>query len=336
MRVDFGARFGDREGEIRTAIVDATRPAFNGVMLRAESARMPATFAIPPPLAPGDTVVVVAPSSPFPRDELWRGLAWLRSRYRVRIAPGVFERDGYLAGADERRREELARALSDPDAKAVVAVRGGYGALRVVDEVGWDALVRKPKWVVGFSDITALHAMAWRAGVAAVHGPNVTGLSLAAPPSVRAAWLAALERPTAPRVWRGLRVIHAGQARGPLVGGNLAMIHAMASAGRLLVPDGAVLALEDVTEAPYRVDRMLTSLHLGGHLARVSAIVFGGFDRCSPGPDGRTIDEVLEERTRSLGVPVLGQAPFGHGRINEAFVIGMTALVRDGEMHLAT
>jgi muramoyltetrapeptide carboxypeptidase len=112
------------------------------------------------------------------------------------------------------------------------------------------------------------------------------------------------------------------------VGGNLALVHAMAAAGRLALPEGAILALEDVTEAPYRVDRMLTSLQLGGQLARASAIVFGGFDRCLPGPDGRTVNDVLEERTRALGVPVLAGAPFGHGAENEAFVVGAPARVR--------
>jgi muramoyltetrapeptide carboxypeptidase len=327
---------GGGGSETRVAIVDATRPAFNGVMLPSQSASMQGTFAIPPPLTPGDVVIVVAPSSPFPSDELWRGLAWLRTRDRIRVAPGIFERDGYLAGADERRRAELDRALRDPDAKAIVAVRGGYGALRIADEVTWGELAARPRWVVGFSDVTVLLAMAWRAGVAAVHGPNVTGLGPAASPTVRAAWLASLERPRDARVWRGLRVIHRGQARGPLVGGNLAIVHTLATAGRLVIPEGAVLALEDVTEAPYRVDRMLTSLHLGGHLARASAVVFGGFARCDPGPDGRTIDDVLEERTRALRVPVVGNAPFGHGMNNEAFVIGMPALVRDDEVHLAT
>jgi muramoyltetrapeptide carboxypeptidase len=297
---------------------------------------MQGTLSIPPALAPGDVVVVVAPSSPFPHGDLWRGLAWLRARYRIRISPGALERDGYLAGGDGRRLVELDRALADPEAKAVIAARGGYGALRIADDVSWGELVRRPRWLVGFSDVTALHAMAWRAGVASVHGPNVTGLGVATSPVVRAAWLASLERPTAPRVWRGLRVIHGGQAKGPLLGGNLAMVHAMAAAGRLALPAGTVLALEDVTEAPYRVDRMLTSLLVGGHLARASAIVFGGFDRCDPGRDGRTLDEVLEERTRALGVPVLARAPFGHGAHNEAFVLGMPALVRDDEVHLAT
>jgi muramoyltetrapeptide carboxypeptidase len=293
------------------------------------AARLPSTsyalaamLALPPPLAPGDVVAVVAPSSPFPREELLRGLAWLRQRYRLRAGSGLLTRDGFLAGSDARRAGELARAMCDPDVKAIVAARGGYGAMRVLDALPWGELARRPKWLVGFSDVTALHVAAWNAGLASVHAPNVTGLGGDVRPALRAAWLAALERPSAPRAWRGLRVVHAGRGAGPIVGGNLALLHAMAAAGRLAVPEGAVLALEDVTEAPYRVDRMLTSLRLGGHLARASAVVLGGFDRCTAGPDGRTVDDVLRERTQGLGVPVLAGAPFGHGAANEAFVLG--------------
>jgi|SRR5579859_7924774 len=284
-------------------------------------------LALAPPLAPGDLVAIVAPASPFPRDELWRGLAWLRARYVLRMGPGALERDGFLAGSDGRRAEELARAMRDPAVKAIVAVRGGYGTMRLLDGLPWDAFARRPRWLVGFSDVTALHAEAWRAGLATIHAPNVTGLGREANPAVRAAWLAALERPARTHAWSGLRVVHGGAAEGPVLGGNLSLLHAMAAAGRLALPDGAVLAIEDVTEAPYRVDRMMTSLRLGGHLARASAIVLGGFDRCASGSDGRTVDEVLAERTRDLGVPVLAGAPFGHGAHNEAFVLGTRARV---------
>jgi muramoyltetrapeptide carboxypeptidase len=291
-------------------------------------------LALPPRLAPGDLVAVVAPSSPFPHEDLWRGLAWLRTRFRLRVGAGMLARDGFLAGSDDRRADELAGAMLDPEVRAIVAARGGYGAMRLVDRLPWAELARSPKWIVGFSDVTALHAMAWRAGVASVHGPNVTGLGRGTTPATRAAWLAAVERPSSPRSWRGLRVLHAGRSTspGPVVGGNLALIQAMAAAGRLVVPEGAVLVLEDVTESPYRVDRMLTSLRLGGHLAAASAVVFGGFDRCAPGSDGRTVDDVLEERTRGLGVPVLSGAPFGHGDRNEAFVLGSPARVERGDL----
>ncbi len=290
----------------------------NGDML----SRVAPASAFPPPLSPGDLVAVVAPSSPFPRDELLRGLAWLRSRYRIRILAGAFVRDGFLAGDDERRSRELAAALGDGEVRAVVAARGGYGALRLLECVSWDGFARRPKWIVGFSDVTVLHAMAWASGVASVHAPNATGLGRDCTAAERAAFLSCLESPRDPRVWNGLKVLRRGTARGPMVGGNLALVHALAAAGRLRIPEGAVLALEDVTEAPYRVDRMLTSLRLGGYFARISAVVLGGFDRCTPGSDGRTVEDVLEDRLGDLGVPVVAGAPFGHGARNEAFVLG--------------
>jgi muramoyltetrapeptide carboxypeptidase len=291
-----------------------------------------APLSLPPALSPGDLVAVVAPSSPFPRDEFFRGLSWLRARYRIRVASAVFARDGFLAGSDTKRAAELASAMRDPEVKAILAARGGYGALRIVDDLPWAEFARQPKWLAGFSDVTALHASACRVGVASLHGPNVTGLG-GATPRERASLLQGLERPSSPRAWTDLTVIRGGRAEGAVAGGNLSIVHAMAAAGRLRVPDGAVVALEDVTEAPYRVDRMLTSLLIGGHLARASAVVFGGFDRCPPGKDGRTVEEVLAERTAALGVPVLAGAPFGHGAYNDAFVLGRTVRVEGDAVH---
>jgi muramoyltetrapeptide carboxypeptidase len=289
------------------------------------------TFAVPPPLATGDLVAVVAPSGVLVCDELWGGLAWLRARYRIRIGTGIFARSGYLAGTDDRRRDELASAMLDHDVRAIVAARGGYGAMRVIDSLPWKEFAQSPKWIVGHSDVTALHAMAWSTSVASIHAPNVTGLGLGTCASTRGAWLAALERPTSERAWCNLRVVHpgdTGDVTGPIVGGNLALVQAMAAAGRLSIPSGGVLALEDVTEAPYRVDRMLTSLVLGGHLARAGAIVFGSFERCPAGVDGRTVDDVLDSCTRPLGIPILAGAPFGHGQRNEAFMLGALVRVR--------
>jgi muramoyltetrapeptide carboxypeptidase len=248
------------------------------------------------------------------------------------MTPGVLERDGFLAGADSRRQVELGGALADVEAKAIVATRGGYGAMRAIEDRAWESLAHRPKWIVGYSDITTLHAMAWRAGIASLHAPNVTGLSRALP-AERAAFIRGLERPGATHVWRALRVVCSGQARGALVGGNLSLLCALAAARRLWIPDGAILAFEDVAEAPYRIDRMLTSLLLGGYLARVAGFVVGGLERSVPGPDGRTADDVVEHRLRSLGVPVVAGAPFGHGSRNEAFVLGASVRVSRGEVY---
>jgi muramoyltetrapeptide carboxypeptidase len=244
------------------------------------------------------------------------------------MSAGALESEGYLAGSDVRRREELARAMLDREAKAIFAVRGGYGALRIAADLPWTEFARRPKWLVVFSDVTVLHAMAASAGVASVHGPNVSRLG-AASPRVRARWLSAVERPASKGSWEGLRVVRSGSAAGPIAGGNLALLHAMAAAGRLALPEGAILLLEDVGEAPYRLDRMLTSLLLGGHLRRVAAIVLGSFERCGSAAGTDAIEALVWERTASLAIPVLAGAPFGHGPENEAFVLGRMGILAD-------
>jgi muramoyltetrapeptide carboxypeptidase len=204
--------------------------------------------------------------------------------------------------------------------------RGGYGATRIVSRLPWKDL--NPRWIVGFSDTTALHVRALKHGHACIHGPHVTGLGASSSDHLaqnRGAWLAALEHPTVARSWNGLHVLRGGTARGPLFGGNLALMCAMATMNALVVPDGAIVLLEDVTEHPYRVDRMLTSLLEGGHLTRASALVFGTFEQCAPRADGVSIEDVLLDRTASLRIPVLTKAPFGHGTHNEAFTLGAIA-----------
>ncbi|MCL2447770.1 MAG: LD-carboxypeptidase [Polyangiaceae bacterium] len=291
----------------------------------------------PQPLAPGDEVIVVAPSGPCDPNELWRGIAWLRSRYRVRLTPRIFERDGYLAGSDARRASELSGAMLDPAAKAIFAARGGYGAMRIARDLPWREFAGRPKWLVGFSDVTALHASAWAFGVATVHGANVAGLGREPPPITRATWIAALERPGAARVWPGLRVVRGGpEVKGPIIGGNLAVLHALAAARQLALPRGCIVALEDVGEAPYRVDRMLTSLVQGGYFGGVAALVFGGFDRCAPPGIAETawLDGLVADCTRDLDIPAVAGAPFGHAPRNEAFIVGGQARVSGDEVHL--
>jgi muramoyltetrapeptide carboxypeptidase len=282
----------------------------------------------PPPLRPGSIVAVCAPASPFDRDELFRGLAWLRLRYRLRLSSSILARTGYTAGDDARRASELTRAMNDPEVAAIVCARGGYGAMRIIDDLPWNVFVSSPKWLVGFSDVTALHVVANARGICSLHASNVTGLGRSISAAERLSLIHGLEAlPMAP--WTGLETIHRGThgvtARGPVVGGNLALLVGMAAGNRLALPQGAILAIEDVTERPYRLDRMLTSLRLGGHLERLSAIVLGGFTQCDAGPDGVTAAEVLARCTADLGIPVVGSAPFGHGAPNSAFVLGAPA-----------
>ncbi|MCU0681597.1 MAG: LD-carboxypeptidase [Polyangiaceae bacterium] len=276
---------------------------------------------VPPPLRPGDVVAAFAGSSPFDATLAWRGLAFLRSRYRVRFDRSLFERKGYLAGDDARRRRELERALGDPEVRALVAVRGGYGLSRVAHGLDWGAVAQHPRWIVGFSDVTALHVELARLGIASIHGPMIAALGRG-DAWTRDRWVSALESPLAPLAFERLHAWAPGQAEGPLVGGNLSLLHACAAAGRLALPRSAVVLLEDVGERPYRLDRMLTTLAEGGHFRDVAGVLVGDFSDCAPGPDGTRAEDVLRERLGGLGVPVLAGAPVGHDRYNHPLVLG--------------
>lgn len=288
---------------------------------------MPAATACeaPPLLRAGDRIAIIAPSSPFDDAAYHRGAAWLRERYEVIAREDVHVRHGYLAGNDERRRRELEEVLADTSVRAIVAARGGYGATRIVSSVDWSLLRSSPKWLIGFSDVTALHNEALNAGVASLHAPMLAWLG--SHPEGRAAWIDAVERAEYGD-WSNLEVVREGDVDGVSFGGNLALIEACATAGRLRIPERAIFFVEDCTERPYRLDRMLTSLIVGGHLSRVAAVVLGDFTDCNPGPDGVTADEVVRERLSALGVPMVARAPFGHGAVNQPFPIGVPCSVR--------
>lgn len=267
----------------------------------------------PPPLREGGHVRVIAPSSPFDVDDFERGVARLRARYRVTYAPEITVRRGFLAGDDERRRGELARAIDDPEIDAILAARGGYGAMRIAVSIDPARIAARPTLLVGFSDVTALHALWARAGVCSLHASMAGALGRASDAAL-ARWISTIEGAPLPAL-RGLEPLGAarGVAEGPLLGGNLAVLAAMV--GTPLAPslDHAILFLEDVGEAPYRLDRMLTQLLLSGALDRVAGVLLGTFTRCEAGPDGTTALDVLEERLTPLGVPVLSGVEAGHG-----------------------
>lgn len=282
-----------------------------------------APLVIPPALGPGATVRVIAPASPFDRTLALCGMAFLGERYRVQFDWRMFERDGFLAGSDARRRDELARALAAPDVAAVIAARGGYGITRIANDLDFAALRRSPKWLVGFSDVTALHLEAQAAGVASVHAHHAAGLGRG-DAHARAAWLAALESPLSPRTLPG-KTLRPGKVRGPLWGGNLTVLFTCAVTGSLRLPPGAILALEDVTEVSYRIDRMLSALRVGGHVRDIAGVAVGGFTDCPPGQHGVPVEQVLERELSSWGVPVVTGLPFGHDLPNEPLLLGAEA-----------
>lgn len=266
---------------------------------------------------------MIAPSGPFDRTLVLRGMAWLGKRYRVEFDWSIFERTGFLAGNDARRLSELNHALADPGLDAIIAGRGGYGLTRIAHLADYGALLRHPKWIVGFSDITALHVEAAALGVASMHGPNVAALGRS-DDWTQQRFIRALETPHQKTSFEGLGVLRPGLARGRLAGGNLSLLFACQATGRLRFPAGAIVLIEDVTESAYRVDRMLSALLAAGALDGIGGVVVGDFSDC---PDSQrvSVSDVIEERLAGLGVPVLTGLRFGHERYNEFVPLGIFA-----------
>ena len=279
----------------------------------------------PPRLRSGDVIRVVAPSGPVPPDDFAQGAAVLSGRYRLRYDPAdLFRASGFLAGPDQVRLRELLAALRDPDARAVIMARGGYGLLRILAQIDPAALLSANKPIVGFSDGTLLLAQAARAGLASIHGPVVTQLGRLDKED-QDALFAALEEPDGRPLLAGLESLVPGRASGPLLGGNLEVFSRMLGTPYLPDPRGAILFFEDIRERPYRIDRLLTQLELAGIFQAAAGVIAGeliGCDESAPSKPTPTASEVVRERLGRLRIPVALGAPIGHGRRNRALPYG--------------
>jgi muramoyltetrapeptide carboxypeptidase len=288
------------------------------------------------PLADGARVALIAPSGPLENGDLDRAVANVRQLgWEPVVGTSVAERDGYLAGADALRLGDLNRALQDDSVRAVWCVRGGYGLMRLLDRVDYAALRGRPKAIIGYSDVTALHAAASRfAGVRTVHGPTARGrLTAFSERSLRAATSGGQPAGAAPDAV----TLVPGRARGRLVGGNLSLLSALNGTPFQPHYAGAILVLEDVNEPAYRVERMLLQLRLAGHLPQCAGIAFGQFTNApEDGSVGgtRPLADVLAEAARAAGVPAIAGIPLGHVADQWSLPLGAEAELDADSHHL--
>lgn len=274
----------------------------------------------PRPITGGARVHVIAPSGPVPMERFDRGLRVLRramqSSLDVVLAPNLTEQVGYFAGDDGQRLHATQDALADPEAAAVLCARGGYGATRLLGALDPERLRAHPKLLVGFSDITALLCWAWvRCGLPCIHGPVVAQLSTLADDDVaRLVDLMRGDVPTPLQAEEGTAIV-GGTVEGTLVAGNLEVLRSLVGTRAMPSLSGAILAIEEVGERPYRIDRALTHLLSCGALRGVRGVVVGQLVGCEEPPDGNlgpTAAQVVVERLGTLGVPVVTGFPFGH------------------------
>lgn len=302
---------------------------------------------LPPPLIPGDLLCVISPSGGLQQAETLgagafdSGLSiWRQRGYRLQLCDGYDASWGYLAGADSSRRQQLQSALDNPECKAILCSRGGYGGTRLLEDWDWPALpaglsadlaaesstTKLPKWLIGFSDVTSLLWSLAKHGVSGVHGPVLTTLSAEPASSQDRLFRWVEHHEIEPIVGKGwFEAGCGGKAVGTLLPGNLCVAtHLLGTAAE---PDltNVILAFEDVGEAPYRLDRMLTQWRSMGRLRSVGGIALGRFSGWQPTKSGPTlsVEEVMRDRLCDLGIPIVSDLPFGHDGENAALPVGL-------------
>lgn len=288
----------------------------------------------------GDTIGILAPASAPPNPEtIDRSVEVLaRLGFKARLAPHARKRWGFLAGSDRERAADLMRMFADPQVKAIVCVRGGYGTARLLSLLDYRAIRARPKIFVGYSDITSLHcAFLKKSNLVSFHGPmlNSDFVKDNFPEFTLQSFLRTLMQPVAPgSICQGynkktVAILHGGIASGPLVGGNICIL--CASLGTPYQPSfrNAILFFEDLDEVPYRFDRMLTQLLNAGLLQQVAGIAVGINKNCTD-PKAKkakeyrqTLEDVFRERLLPLKVPVVSGLPFGHIPFNATLPIGV-------------
>lgn len=289
-----------------------------------DSTPLPTPILAPSAVIPGDVAYVIAPSGPVPMERFDKGVKVLRRALPLdlRMSANLLEQDGYFAGSDRVRIEALHHAFADPQARVLWCARGGYGVTRLLASLDAERLRAAPKAIVGFSDITALLSWAYtRAGLIGIHGPVITQLSTLHPDDIeRVVEMLRGELPLPLFAAEGT-VLHGGTVEGPLFPANLEVLRALVGTRYFPPLQGAILALEDVYERPYRIDRSLTHLLSCGALRGIRAVILGDFHECDPPEDervGPSAEQVALERLRTLGIPVVSGFRFGHDPVRNA------------------
>ncbi|KIY38352.1 peptidase S66 [Pseudomonas sp. 10-1B] len=281
---------------------------------------------LPRAIAKDACFAIIAPAGPA-RLDTRKASQWFADRgYRCRIYPGASQAQGYLAGSDQQRLQDLYDAFADPAIDAILCMRGGYGSMRLLDRVDFELIRRHPKALIGYSDITALQmAIYRRAGLITFHGGMLNADLLGAKlQPTEASLLAQLGG----HVRAGEQIVHPadfalnsvlpGVASGPLLGGNLSMLGATMGTLAELDTQGCILFIEDVNEPLYRVDRLLTQLRLAGKLEGVKGVLVGDF----AGITTAALTPLLEDIFGPLGVPVLAGWRSGHCDPNVCLPLG--------------
>lgn len=294
----------------------------------------------PPALKKGDLIGVVAPAGVVKTEDLGNGVRRLEEMgFRVALGRSLYRSARYLAGRDEERAADLADMFANPEVKAVVAARGGYGTSRIIPLLDAKALARSPKIFVGSSDLTLLlHFLRSACRLVTFHGPMVSpNFGKYSSPTTNGEFVRILgaTTPPGPIDVTGVKVLKGGSGEGVLTGGCLSLVCQTIGTPYEIQTEDTILFLEDINEPPYRIDRMLTYLKQVGKFDGVRAVVFGLMPDCHPSPQELyTLEDVIRDVLADLPCPILYDFPSGHGGTNVTLPFGVRAAVEGSTLSI--
>lgn len=283
-------------------------------------------YKLPPALQPDDVVAITCAARKMTLEELAPAVAVIESwGYKVMLGNTVGKAHHQFGGTDLERATDMQQLLDDPSVKAIFSARGGYGTVRLVDRLDLTKFASQPKWLIGYSDITVLHAHLHGLGIASLHGSMPVNFATNTPEA-----LATLQAALRGEVLHYHLAAHplnrAGQGVGPLVGGNLSVLQSISASPSDVDTRGKILLLEDLDEYLYHIDRMMVQLDRAGKLAHLAGLVVGGMTDMKDNtvPFGQTAYEIVKQRVAQYSYPVCFDFPAGHVPDNRALVTGAT------------
>lgn len=279
----------------------------------------------PPYLKAGDKVAIVSPAGAVVPELIDEAAETLRSwGYQPVLGRSSQGKCGRFSGSDDERLADLQWAMDDPSIRAVLCGRGGYGCVRIVDRLDFQGFKKSPKWLIGFSDITILHAAISLHGFQSMHGAMAKALAHSAGNwDAVSALRRCLKGEQLSYDMPSCRLNRDGMAKGTLVGGNLSILYGLRATPFDISPKGKILFIEDISERPYHIDRMMHNLKLSGVLAQISGLLVGEFTDIDEDPSfGQTVKEIVASAVSEYDYPVAFNFPVGHGTTNLPVVHG--------------
>ncbi len=270
---------------------------------------------IPAPLKEGDKIAIVSPAGVTRAQNVYNALPVLQDfGWEPYTSPHAFGRYATFSGTPEERYDDLEQALLDPEVKAILCSRGGYGAVHLLERLDKLPLRENAKWIIGFSDISALHALMHRHGIASIHGPMARHIArTGARDDDSQALIDILKGEMPSYTVAPHKYNRTGKATGTLLGGNMAVLAGLVNTPFDMFKPDTILFIEDVSEPVYKIERMLYQLKLSGVLGKLKGLIVGAFTEYSPDVDGRSMEAMIRDMVAEYDYPVAYGVPFGHG-----------------------